>query len=65
MKDIKVGFIGLGGRGQGLLGCVVLPQGEQVVAVCDSYEDRARRGAEIVKEAPRSPAAPGLCRRAR
>ena len=35
MKDIKVGFIGLGGRGQGLLEQVVLAQGEQVAAVCD------------------------------
>ena len=40
MKDIKVGFIGLGGRGQGLLGDVVLPQKEQVTAVCDAYEER-------------------------
>ena len=51
MKDIKVGFIGLGGRGQGLLGDVVLPQKEQVTAVCDAYEDRARKGAELVVNA--------------
>ena len=43
MKDIRVGFIGLGGRGQGLLEWVVLAQGEQVAAVCDVYEDRAQK----------------------
>ncbi len=51
MKDIKVGFIGLGGRGQGLLEQVVLAQGEQVAAVCDVYEDRAQKGAELVEKA--------------
>ena len=33
MKDIRIGFIGLGGRGYGLLEWAVLPQKEQVVAV--------------------------------
>ncbi len=51
MKDIKVGFIGLGGRGQGLLEQVVLAQGEQVAAVCDVYADRAQKGAELVEKA--------------
>lgn len=49
MKDIRIGFIGLGCRGYGLLSCVVLKQGEQVVAVCDSYEDRAEEGARAVE----------------
>ncbi len=51
MKDIKIGFIGLGGRGYGLLKLVVLAQGEQVVAVCDAYNDRAQKGAEAVEAA--------------
>lgn len=51
MKDIRVGFIGLGSRGISLLRDVVLRQGEQVTAVCDTYEDRAREGAEAVKNA--------------
>ena len=51
MKDIRVGFIGLGCRGISLLRDVVLRQGEQVTAVCDTYEDRAREGAEAVKNA--------------
>lgn len=51
MKEIKIGFIGLGSRGSSLLEYVVMPQGEQVVAVCDVYEDRAELGADIVLKA--------------
>lgn len=52
MNDIKIGFIGLGGRGCGLLKEIVLPfQDITVTAVCDSYEDRAQKGAKIVEEA--------------
>lgn len=49
MKDIKIGFIGLGGRGYGLLCGEVLGQGQQVTAVCDVYEDRGRSGADAVE----------------
>lgn len=48
MKEIKVGFAGLGSRGPELLRNIVLKQGEQVTAVCDVYEDRAQAGAEAV-----------------
>lgn len=48
MKEIKIGFIGLGNRGLELLRNVVLKQGEQVAAVCDVYEDRAQAGADAV-----------------
>lgn len=51
MKEIKIGFIGLGGRGLDLLRSVVLKQGEQVTAVCDVYDDRARAGADAVLDA--------------
>lgn len=51
MKEIRVGFIGLGCRGSDLLQRIVLPQGEQVVAVCDEYEDRAQAGAQAVEDA--------------
>ena len=52
MEKINIGFIGLGGRGLGLLKGVVLPMGKaSVVSVCDFYEDRAKAGAELVKEA--------------
>lgn len=51
MENIKIGFIGLGGRGQSLLRDIVLRQGKQVTAVCDAYEDRAKEGARSVVEA--------------
>ena len=51
MKDIKIGFIGLGGRGYSLMRWVVLEQGEHVTAVCDVYEDRTKAGADAVEEA--------------
>lgn len=51
MKDIRIGFIGLGCRGDDLLRRIVLAQGEQVVAVCDEYEDRAQAGALAVENA--------------
>ena len=59
MSNIKVGFIGLGARGTSLLETIIVKQKDvQVVYVCDAYEDRAQKGAEIVKEAgfPEPPA---------
>lgn len=54
MKDsIRVGFIGLGCRGGDLLKNDLLPMGENgvtVTAVCDSYDDRAKAGADKVQE---------------
>lgn len=50
MKEIKIGFIGLGCRGLSLLKDVVLKQGECVTAVCDVYEDRAKAAADAVEE---------------
>ena len=47
MKDIKVGVIGLGARGSGMLKSVVLQvPGVSVLWVCDLYEDRVKAGAE-------------------
>ena len=51
MENIKIGYIGLGCRGKDLLENIVLAQKEQVVAVCDVYEDRAREGAKVVEAA--------------
>ncbi len=51
MDNIKIGFVGLGVRGQGLLKDIVLAQGEKVTAVCDTYADRAEKGADLVEEA--------------
>ena len=51
VTEIKLGYIGLGGRGQCLLEQVVLPQGKTVTAVCDTYLDRAQEGACMVESA--------------
>ncbi len=51
MKKIKLGFIGLGARGAGLLRLVARNFQEQVdlVAVCDVYPDRAEEGVKFVQ----------------
>lgn len=51
MENIRICYIGLGGRGRGLLKSCVLAQGEKVIDVCDLYPDRAEEGAKIVEEA--------------
>lgn len=52
MKEVNIGFIGLGARGLSLLKGVVLQMSEvSVVAVCDIYEDRAKAGAAATKAA--------------
>ncbi len=51
MKEIKIGFIGLGQRGMMLLKDAVLPQkAAQVTAVCDIYCDRVDKAVNLVKE---------------
>ncbi len=53
-KMVKIGVIGLGNRGFGLLKAVFLPMWEhgiiEVTAVCDYYSDRAEEGAKAVEE---------------
>lgn len=51
MENIQIGFVGLGQRGHSLLKQIILPQGEKVVAICDIYEDRLERSANIVTDA--------------
>ena len=44
MENLKVGFIGLGQRGSGLLGLVAKRfRDVDIVAVCDVYEDRVQQ----------------------
>lgn len=51
MKEfVNIGVVGLSGRGSGMLRELLHCEGVRVPAVCDKYEDRANRGAEIVKE---------------
>lgn len=53
MKDvINVGFIGLGGRGAGMLGLLLQIDGIRVPAVCDIIPERAGKGIDIVESAP-------------
>ena len=59
MEKINVGWVGLGGRGYGLLQMVLdtMPDVE-IVGVCDLYEDRTEAGRALVEQKRgRSPAA--------
>ena len=49
-ESVRIGFIGLGGRGRGQLGELLNCEGVIVPAVCDKYEDRALEGKKIVEE---------------
>lgn len=49
-EKVKVGIIGLGCRGRGLLRSMLACPEADVVAVCDSYEDRKKEGVQIVEE---------------
>lgn len=55
MKErLKLGLVGFGNRGTGLLQGVLIPMSEvdvDLCAVCDLYEDRAENAAKLVEEA--------------
>ncbi len=51
-EEIRVGFIGLNGRGSGMLGLLLQIEGIKVPAVCDLVPERAERGIGIVESAP-------------
>ncbi len=51
MKKVKLGVIGVGGRGKGMVADNFLCMNElEVVSVCDVYEDRVEDIANIIKE---------------
>ena len=51
MRKVKVGQIGLGSRGYSLLKDIMLDNEKcEIVAVCDTYEDRTKKGQDIVCE---------------
>ncbi len=54
MKNkVKLGLVGCGNRGIGMLGGVFLPMTDvdiEISAVCDLYADRAEKAADMVKE---------------
>lgn len=53
MKErLKIGVVGLGGRGLGILKDIMLPMEDvDVLGVCDLYEDRTKYGVDAVEEA--------------
>jgi len=60
MKTVKVGFVGLGHRGRGMLKTSLACEECEVVAVCDCYEDRAQDGVNIIREKRGTDATPYL-----
>ena len=51
MENLKVGFVGLGGRGRGLMKSVLKRFDDvDVVAVCDEYEDRSAAAVEMIRQ---------------
>lgn len=51
MSRIKMGLIGLGNRGYGMLDYIFSEHPEvEIVAVCDVYEDRCDRAAELLEK---------------
>ncbi|MBQ6466866.1 MAG: Gfo/Idh/MocA family oxidoreductase [Clostridia bacterium] len=49
-NSVNLGFIGISGRGSGMLKELLSCDGVKVPAVCDKYEDRALNGKKIVEE---------------
>lgn len=50
-KTVRIGFIGVGGRGSGLLRELLAIEGVEIKAVCDIAEDKARRAQNRVEQA--------------
>ena len=46
MDKVRMGFVGLGGRGRGNMNLVLTMPDVEVTAVCDLYEDRVERAAK-------------------
>ena len=50
MEQIKLGFVGLGGRGSGLANLVAAMEDVHIAAVCDVHQDRVDRKIEDLEE---------------
>ena len=50
MEKVRIGFVGLGQRGQGMLDTFLAYSVVDVVAVCDVYEDRIEKASAVIKE---------------
>ena len=49
-KTCRIGCIGMGGRGRGMMDMLLSVPGVIVPAVCDLVEERVDEGLEIVKK---------------
>ena len=49
-KEVNIGFIGISGRGSGMLDLLLQVEGVRVPAVCDKVVERAENGIEIVNK---------------
>ncbi len=58
IRKIKLGIVGVGSRGTGLLQELLAMEDVEIAAVSDLYEDRMREAAALIEETGRS--APGL-----
>ena len=50
MKKLKIGIIGLGGRGYSMSAILNNMKDVEIRAVCDSYKDRAEQGGKLMKK---------------
>ncbi len=50
MQEIKVGVVGIGQRGQSMLGHILDIENVKITAVCDSYADRIQWGVDYILE---------------
>ncbi|MHB8963223.1 MAG: Gfo/Idh/MocA family protein [Saccharofermentanales bacterium] len=53
-EEIRIGIIGLGGRGRSILECILMPMTRMdivIMAVCDTYEDRAAYASDYIANA--------------
>ncbi len=50
MRKVKIGVIGRGCRGSGLMETMVLTDKYEFIMICDKYEDRAENGVKFIKE---------------
>jgi len=49
-ENIRIGIVGLGGRGRGMMHTLLCIEDVRVTAVCDNYGDRAEKAANEVAE---------------
>ena len=51
--DVRLGFIGVGGRGSGLLKALLEMEGVQFPAICDLREDNLAKAQSLVEDSGR------------